>query len=61
MVAALATALGLMLVIEGALPFFAPAQWREVLRRICGLADGQIRFLGLSMMAVGLLVLAFSR
>jgi uncharacterized protein YjeT (DUF2065 family) len=61
MAATLVTALGLMLVIEGAMPFLTPAQWREVLRKVSDLADGQIRFLGLSMMAVGLLVLAFSR
>lgn len=61
MLATLAMAFGLMLVIEGLMPFLAPAQWREVLRRVGTLADGQIRFLGLSMMAVGLVVLALSR
>lgn len=59
--ATLATALGLMLVIEGLMPFFAPARWREVLRRVGALADGQIRFLGLAMMLVGLAVLALAR
>lgn len=61
MLGTLATAFGLMLVIEGLMPFLAPAQWREVLRRVGALADGQIRFLGLAMIALGLAALALSR
>ncbi len=52
-------ALALMLVIEGLLPFLAPHVWRETFRRVTELADGQIRFLGLSSMLVGLLLMAF--
>ena len=50
-------ALALMLVLEGALPFLAPNLWRDLFRRITQMNDGQIRFVGLSSMIVGLLML----
>jgi uncharacterized protein YjeT (DUF2065 family) len=53
-------ALGLMLVLEGLLPFLAPKLWRETFQRITQLADGQLRFMGLTSMLVGLLVVIFS-
>jgi hypothetical protein len=46
-------ALALMLVIEGLLPFFSPAVWRNVFERAVRLSDGQIRFLGLASMLTG--------
>ncbi len=49
----------MMLVLEGLLPFLTPRIWRETLRRVASLADGQIRFIGLSSMLAGLLLLAF--
>lgn len=54
-------AFGLMLVLEGVMPFVAPRPWREMLRRVGALADGQIRFFGLAMMVAGLAVLALAR
>jgi uncharacterized protein YjeT (DUF2065 family) len=57
----LAMAFGLVLVIEGIMPFVAPGPWREMLRKADALADGQIRFFGLAMMVAGLAVLALSR
>lgn len=54
-------ALGLMLILEGLLPFLAPKLWRETFQRITQLADGQLRFMGLTSMLVGLLVVIFSR
>jgi uncharacterized protein len=55
-------AFALMLLIEGVLPFLAPAVWREAFRRITQFTDGQIRFVGLSSMLLGLvLFLSFSR
>jgi uncharacterized protein YjeT (DUF2065 family) len=57
MAGTLLTALALMLVLEGLLPFVAPAIWRETFRRAIELADGQIRFIGLSSMLLGLLLL----
>jgi len=52
-------ALALMLVVEGLLPFFSPVTWRKVFEQVLGMSDGQIRFLGLSSMLVGLLILFF--
>jgi len=57
----LLTALALMLIIEGMLPFLAPAFWRETFRRITAMSDGQLRFIGLTSMLAGLLLLFFSR
>ncbi len=51
-------AFALMLIMEGLLPFLAPKAWREGFRRVTELADGQIRFLGLSSMLVGAILLA---
>ncbi len=55
------TALALMLIIEGALPFLAPGFWRETFRRITEMSDGQLRFIGLTSMLAGLLLLFLSR
>ena len=54
-------ALALMLVLEGLLPFFSPQAWRQVFERATRLSDGQIRFLGLSSMVAGLVLLAVWR
>ena len=51
-------AFALMLILEGLMPFLAPKAWREGFRRVTELADGQIRFLGLTSMLVGLILLA---
>lgn len=52
-------AVALMLVLEGMLPFFSPTAWRAVFERALRLSDGQIRFLGLSSMLIGLALLLF--
>lgn len=54
-------ALALMLVIEGMLPFLLPAVWRETFRRLIEMSDGQLRFIGMSSMLLGLLLLYFVR
>ena len=54
-------AFALMLVLEGVLPFVAPNLWRDTFRRITQMSDGQIRFVGLSSMIVGLLLLLWAR
>ncbi|MDP1734877.1 MAG: DUF2065 domain-containing protein [Sulfuritalea sp.] len=54
-------AFALMLVIEGLLPFLAPRVWREAFRRVTELSDGQIRFIGLSSMLVGVVLLTVFR
>jgi uncharacterized protein len=52
-------AVALMLVFEGILPFLAPGLWRETFRRLIEMSDGQIRFIGLTSMLIGLLILFF--
>jgi hypothetical protein len=54
-------AFALMLVIEGLLPFLAPRVWRETFRRVTEMNDGQIRFIGLSSMVIGAVLMALSR
>ena len=54
--ATLGLALALMLVLEGLLPLLAPAQWREMFRRVLALSDGQIRFIGLALVGGGALL-----
>jgi len=54
-------ALALMLVIEGLLPFLSPATWRQVFERATRMSDGQIRFIGLVSLLVGLVLLAVWR
>jgi uncharacterized protein YjeT (DUF2065 family) len=54
-------ALALMLVFEGLLPFLSPKAWRQVFERALKLSDGQIRFIGLSSMLVGVLLLLLWR
>jgi len=51
------SALALMLILEGILPFTAPKVWREMFQRITELKDGQLRFAGLASMVVGLVIL----
>ena len=61
MASTLLMAFGLMLVIEGLLPFVAPRIWRETFRRVTEMADGQLRFIGLTSIIVGLvMILLFS-
>jgi uncharacterized protein len=50
-------AFALMLVLEGLLPFLAPALWRDTFHRILQLSDGQIRFFGLASMLTGIVLL----
>jgi uncharacterized protein YjeT (DUF2065 family) len=47
-------ALALVLVLEGLLPFLAPGLWRESFRRLVLLTDGQLRFVGLVSITIGL-------
>jgi len=54
-------ALALMLVIEGILPFIVPTLWRDTFRRLTELTDGQIRFVGLTSMLVGMMLLYLVR
>lgn len=57
----LLTAFALMLIIEGVLPFLMPGLWRETFRKLIAMSDGQIRFVGLTSMLAGLLLLLIAR
>jgi uncharacterized protein len=48
-------AFALLLILEGVLPFAAPRVWREGFRRLTELTDGQLRFIGMVSVAVGLI------
>lgn len=61
MLNSLLLAFGLMLVLEGILPFLTPKVWRETFRRVIELSDGQIRFIGLSSMLAGVVLLTVFR
>ncbi len=50
-------AIALMLILEGIFPFSFPNAWRETFRKLLQLEDGQIRFVGLSTMLIGLVIL----
>jgi len=47
-------ALALVLVVEGLLPFVAPRFWRDSFARLVTLTDGQLRFIGLASILMGL-------
>ena len=51
------TALALVFVIEGMLPFISPARYRRMVAEITQLSDNQIRNVGLAVMIAGLLLL----
>ncbi len=50
-------AVALMLVFEGVLPFLSPRRWRSIFERALTLTDGQIRFMGLASIVLGLVLL----
>jgi uncharacterized protein len=50
-------ACALVLVLEGLLPLFAPRAWRDAFRRLTDLSDGQLRFIGLISIIIGIILL----
>ena len=54
---ALWSALALVLVIEGLLPFVSPGGWRRGVGQLMPLRDGQLRFFGRCSLRGGLLLL----
>jgi uncharacterized protein YjeT (DUF2065 family) len=50
----LLAAFALVLVVEGLLPLLAPRVWRDSFRKLTELTDGQLRFIGLVSIAIGL-------
>ena len=57
----LLAAFGLMLVLEGILPFLNPRALRQTLLQLVQLNDRVLRFVGLASMTLGLLVLYLFR
>ena len=53
-------ALALLLVLEGLLPFVAPAAWRRLFLQLVALRDGQIRFFALLCILAGAAMLAMA-
>ena len=46
-----------LLIVDGILPFAAPRMWRETFRKLTEMSDGQLRFIGLLSMALGVVSL----
>ena len=55
------TALALVLVIEGILPFVSPGRYRQMVAQIVRLGDNQLRTFGLGAMIAGVVLLFFIR
>ena len=53
----LGAALALFLVLEGIMPFLSPQHVRRLFERLSALQDAQLRFVGLTSMLSGLLLL----
>ena len=49
--------LALMLVVEGIMPFLFTAHWLDTFSRLVQLSDGQLRFIGMTSMLSGILLL----
>ena len=55
------TAVALLLVIEGMLPFIRPSRYKQLVAQIVRLSDSQLRVFGLTAMIAGLLLLFIVR
>ena len=49
--------LAMMLIVEGLLPFVSPQLWRETFAKLLLLSDHHLRFVGITVMLSGLLLL----
>jgi len=57
---ALFTAVALVLVIEGILPFLSPQKWRSMMQRVTHNNDHVIRMIGLTSMIVGAILMTLT-
>ncbi len=55
------SSLGLMLVIEGLMPFLFPEGWRDSFKKLITMKSGQIRFMGLVSFLLGLILIFLGR
>ena len=53
----IASAVALVLILEGLLPFLNPGAWRRVFERALEMTDAQIRLVGLGSLIAGVLIL----
>jgi uncharacterized protein YjeT (DUF2065 family) len=58
---AILTAVALLLILEGMLPFVGPGRYKQLVVQIASLSDNQLRTVGLVAMIAGLLLLFFVR
>lgn len=58
---ALWSALALVLVIEGLMPFISPGAFRRTMAQVAQMPDRQLRVIGLFSMVIGLLLLYWVR
>ncbi len=49
-------AFGLLLVLEGVMPMLSPSCWRRLFEEMLQLQDGQIRFFGMFLVLLGLVL-----
>lgn len=56
----LLVAISLMLILEGVLPFLYPQRWRNLVEKLSGINDRQLRMAGLLSMIAGLIVLTIA-
>ena len=56
-----ATAICLMLVLEGIMPFLSPSRWRSMVEVIATVDDRKMRRIGLLSMTIGAVALFFIR
>ena len=54
----IASAVALVLILEGLLPFINPGAWRRVFERALQMTDAQIRLVGLGSLIAGVGILA---
>lgn len=55
----LLTAIGLVFVFEGILPFLSPTWWRRLIQQLFIQSDQAMRIMGLTSMLIGLAVVVF--
>lgn len=53
----LIAALGMMLILEGFMPFVFPELWRKTMQQATQLPENQLRLMGLTSMIIGVLIL----
>lgn len=55
------TALGLLFVLEGILPFLSPHFWRQMMQHMLAQPDRVLRTMGLASMLIGLALIYLAR